>query len=115
VAFFAVLGLTNFVKGVAFGPAMVLIPAAGFLAWNWDRRQMGRYLWLWGWVLFIGIAAAWPLAAWTRYPDVAELWAVDHLGRLSGTYTAINQPAWYYLTTLPWEMAPWTPFALVGL
>jgi 4-amino-4-deoxy-L-arabinose transferase-like glycosyltransferase len=115
LAFFLSLGLTNLAKGVLFGPAMVLIPVAGFLAWNADRRQIVRYVWLWGWLLCIAIAAAWPIAAWLRYPDVLELWRFDHLGRLSGEYTAINQPVWYYVSTLTWEMAPWTLFAVLGL
>ncbi len=115
LAFFAALGVTNLVKGLLFGPAMVLIPVCGFLAWNADRRQIARYMWLWGWLLCAAIAAAWPLAAWVRYPDVLEVWRFDHLGRLSGSYTAINKPGWYSLTTLPWEMAPWTLFVLLGL
>ena len=115
LAFFLGLGLTNLVKGVLFGPAMVLIPLAGFLLWNADRRQIARYVWLWGWLLCVAIAVVWPVAAWFRYPDVLELWRFDHLGRLSGAYTAINKVPWYYLATLPWEMAPWTLFAVLGL
>ena len=113
--FFVLLGMTNLAKGLLFGTVMTLAPIVGFLLWNANRTQIARYLWLWGWLVSVLIAVAWPLAAWIRYPDLIELWWFDLGGRLSGDYTAINQPAWYYLVTLAWTTQPWTIPAAFGL
>ena len=115
LAFFVLLGMTNLAKGLLFGTVMALVPIAGFLLWNASRDQIARYIWGWGWLVFVLIAMAWPLAAWSRYPDVIKVWGVDHIGRLTGSYTAINQPFWYYPVTLAWVAAPWTLPALIGL
>ncbi|HUU21665.1 MAG TPA: phospholipid carrier-dependent glycosyltransferase [Phycisphaerae bacterium] len=112
---FVVLGLTNLAKGLAFGTAMALIPMAGFLLANRDRKGILRYLWVWGWAVFLLISLAWPLVAYLHYPDVLDLWKFDHFGRLSGAYASITQAPWYYLVQLPGELAPWTPVALIGL
>lgn len=112
---FVALGATNLAKGLLFGTAMALIPIAGYLLWNRDWKRIAPYFWLWGWVAFVAIAVAWPIAAWFRYPNVWELWSYDHAGRLDGTYDDITQPVWYYLKSLPGEIAPWTPVALLGL
>jgi 4-amino-4-deoxy-L-arabinose transferase-like glycosyltransferase len=113
--FFVLLGMTNLVKGLLFGTVMTLAPLVGFLLWNANRTQIARYLWVWGWLVFLAIAGAWPLAAWLRYPDVIELWWFDLGGRLSGDYAAINQPLWYYPVTLAWVTLPWTIPAAFGL
>ncbi|WP_455387970.1 ArnT family glycosyltransferase [Petrachloros mirabilis] len=113
--FFVLLGMTNLAKGLLFGTVMTLAPIVGFLLWNAKRAQTVRYLWVWGWLVFLVIASAWPLAAWLRYPDVLELWWFDLGGRLSGNYAAINQPAWYYPVTLAWATQPWTIPAVIGL
>ncbi|MFO0946721.1 MAG: glycosyltransferase family 39 protein [Planctomycetota bacterium] len=112
---FAVLATTNLAKGLLFGTVMAALPMAGFLLWNRDWSRIARYVWLWGWALYGVTSVLWPIASMVRYPDVVDLWWFDLAGRLSGEYTDINQPAWYYLTTLPWVIAPWTPLALVGL
>jgi len=44
-----------------------------------------------------------------------ENWKVDYLGRVSGTYTAINQGWYYYLVALATAIIPWTPAAILGL
>ena len=113
--FFILLGMTNLAKGLLFGTVMVLAPIVGFLLWNGNRVHSARYLWLWGWLGFVLIAGAWPFAAWLRHPDVLELWWFDLGGRLSGNYTAINQPFWYYPVTLAWTTQPWTIPAILGL
>lgn len=113
--FFMVLGMTNLAKGLLFGTVMALTPIAAYLLWNAEPRALANYCWLWGWLAFIAIAGAWPLAAYSQYPDVLALWRYDHLGRLNGAYTAINQPIWYYPVNLCWEIAPWTPVAFLGL
>ncbi len=108
LAFFVALGMTNLVKGLAFGTVMVLIPIGGFLLGTADWRRVRRYVWLWGWLAFSVTALAWPIAAYRRFPGVLELWNYDLGGRLSGEYAAINEPLWYYPVNLLWMLAPWT-------
>jgi 4-amino-4-deoxy-L-arabinose transferase-like glycosyltransferase len=112
--FFVLLSLTNLVKGLAFGTAMVLIPIGLWGLWNFRLRTLWRWTWLWGWLLYVGVSAVWPLAVLKRFPDVVELWNYDLGGRLNGAYTNINQPWWYYFAHLLWVTLPWTPFALAG-
>lgn len=114
-AFFAALGATNLAKGVLFGPVLALLPIAAFLALCGDRSRLSRYIWLWGWFVFLAVAFVWPAAVLCRYPDAIEVWKYDLLGRMDGGYSAISQPWWYYLATLPWVIAPWTPAAIVGV
>ncbi len=117
VAFFVLMGMTNLVKGLIFGTAMAAIPLAGWLVWNRDWPRLTKYAWVWGFVLFAGILAAWPLAARWRYPDVVDVWVFDLGGRVTGDYHEINQPLWYYPVNLLWMLAPWTlviPFGLAG-
>ena len=117
--FFILLALTNLTKGPLLG-MIVVAPAVGVWAlWQglvdgqWPRFR--RYVWAWGWVAAILIGAAWPWWAYHRVPDVLDNWKYDYLGRLSGAYTDINAPPWYYLPTLAGEVAPWTPVCLLGL
>lgn len=114
--FFVLLGMTNLVKGLLFGTVMALVPIALFLLWNRDPSRIGRYFWFWGWLAFAAVAAAWPLAAWTRFPDVLDLWVYDLGGRFDGSYTSKVEPWWYYPVNLLWMLAPWTlviPFGIV--
>ncbi|MBX7074969.1 MAG: hypothetical protein K1X71_17645 [Pirellulales bacterium] len=113
--FFVALGATNLAKGVVFGTVITTAPIGAYLFWNRDWSRLRAYCWSWGWLAFAVMAAAWPLAVMQRYPDAPQVWFYDQLGRVSGEYTAINQPAWYYLTHLPEILAPWilaVPFAL---
>lgn len=112
---FVLLGMTNLAKGLIFGTAMALIPVAAFLLWNWDWSVIRRYTWNWGWAIALAVAAVWPIAVLFRYPDVASLWHFDLVGRLTGEYTAINEPVWYYWANLPLVTMPWSPLAVVGL
>jgi 4-amino-4-deoxy-L-arabinose transferase-like glycosyltransferase len=112
-AFFALLGATNLAKGVIFGTVMAGLPVAGYLLWNRSWTQIRRYLWLWGWVLAVGVAAAWPLLAISRYPEIVELWKEHYGGRLNSGY--LQEPWWYYLAFVPMVILPWTVPALLGL
>ena len=114
-AFYVALGMTNLAKGLMFGTVMACVSIGTFLLFARDWRRISFYCSSWGWLTFVAIAAAWPFAAWLRYPDVADVWFFDHAGRLDGHYQAITKPVWYYLKTLPGEIAPWTPLALLGL
>lgn len=117
IIFFILLGLTNLAKGLIFGTAMAAIPMLGWLAWNRDWPRVEKYIWVWGLLLFGAILVAWPLAAQWRSPDVVDVWVYDLGGRVSGEYTDINQPIWYYFVNLPWMLAPWTlviPFGMAA-
>jgi hypothetical protein len=63
----------------------------------------------------VALTVAWPAWAVHRVPDVVQNWAYDYVGRLNGAYSSETQAWWYYLPTLGWTVAPWTPFCLVGL
>jgi hypothetical protein len=76
---------------------------------------MFRYTWIWGWMVLIALTLAWPAWAWHRYPDVLENFKYDYLGRMSGTYAAINEPWWYYPPKLFAGLLPWAPVCLFGL
>ncbi len=106
-ALFVLLGLTNLAKGLLFGTVMSLVPIGAFLLGTRDPRRILFYFWLPGWALFALIAAAWPFAAWLRFPDVTQVWWYDHGGRLDGHYADITQPWYYYLKLLPTIIAPW--------
>jgi len=113
LGFFALLGLTNLVKGPLFGAVMVLVPVLGFLLLSRDGSGLRRYAWFWGGLIFLFLASFWPVQAYLRQPDVLELWRSDHVGRLSEGYIA--EPTWYYALHLWWLLLPWTPLALAGM
>ena len=113
VLFFVVIGLSNMVKGLFFGAAMTLLPIGAYLLWNRDWRGIRRYLWLWGGLLAGALALAWPLYANSIDPTARSIWFQDIGGRSAGAL--VPKPIYYYLLQLPWEIAPWTPFALGGL
>lgn len=110
---FALLGLTNMIKGPAFGTAMASIPIAGYLLWNMNGRHIMRYIWLWGWLAFAVCALWWPLLTEHLMPGSAEIWRFDLIGRLKEGL--LGEPWYYYLEILPEVLAPWTVFALIGL
>ena len=72
LVFFVLFAMTNLAKGLIFGTLMVAIPIAGYLAWNRDLRAIRRYVWLWGWLAFVLVAAAWPVAV---YPPIRTWWS----------------------------------------
>ena len=107
-AFFVVLGLTNLAKGPLVGAAVVISAAGVFLLLSRERERILRYVWLWGWMLFVVIGLAWPLAAYLAHPSILENWRLDYSGNFE------RQPVWYYLVVLLWTTAPWTPVMLIG-
>ncbi len=108
-AFFIVLGLTNLAKGPLVGAVLVISGTGAFLLLSDKRERIFRYVWLWGWALFLVIGFAWPLAAYRAYPSILENWRLDYSGNFE------RQPVWYYLVALLWTAAPWTPVMLIGL
>ena len=119
VGFFVAVGLSNWIKSPLLGPAMVL-PAVGVFLVSLcstrlasepaKRGALLRWCWLWGWLILIGLALAWPRYVYHRYPSVLENWRFDYTQT-----TQYDQPWWYYAWTILWVIAPWTPGALVGL
>jgi 4-amino-4-deoxy-L-arabinose transferase-like glycosyltransferase len=105
--------LTNLAKGPLFGTFFVALPLVGFFLWNGDWPGFRRYLWAWGLFAYVVVGAAWPLAAYLRYPDVVDLWHSDFGGRWNQGY--IGEPWWYYAHALPWNLAPWTLCGFIGL
>ena len=115
VSFFAMMGATNLVKGLIFGAVMAAIPLAGFLVLSLQPQRIAKYVWVWGVLLFLAIMFAWPLAAYSRYPDAFDVWHFDLFGRLKGTYKEINEPIWYYPVNLVWMLMPWTFVIPLGM
>ncbi len=114
LAFFIVVGMANWVKGLFFGDLMILLPIAVYLLAGSDRWAMlRRYVWLPGWLAFLLVGSAWATAAYCRYPDIVELWTHDYAGRYNQGY--MREPVWYYLVHLPWILFPWTILAGIGL
>ena len=60
LTFFALLGLTNFVKGPLVGAAVVIAPVGAFLLWPSDWSRLRKYCWLWGGLIFAALTLAWP-------------------------------------------------------
>ncbi len=112
---FVALGMTNLAKGFFFGTGMAVIPMAGYLLLQGNLSRIRRYVWLWGWLAFLVVGAAWPLAVLARHPDAWQVWFTDLGGRLTGGYQPSVEPLWYYPQHLLWMLAPWTPLALLGL
>jgi 4-amino-4-deoxy-L-arabinose transferase-like glycosyltransferase len=113
--FFVALGATNLAKGVLFGTVITLIPIGSYLLWNHNQTRIRAYLWFWGLLAAVIVGSAWPAIVMQRYPDVAQVWFYDQFGRVSGDYTDINEPWWYYAARLPEILAPWifvVPFGM---
>jgi 4-amino-4-deoxy-L-arabinose transferase-like glycosyltransferase len=119
LGFFVVLGLTNLTKGPLLGLVILGSPVGVFLIWESvstrSRQPILRFTWLWGWLVMIAMTIAWPMWAYHNYPDVVDNWKYDYLGRVSGTYSDINEAWYYYLPTIAISLLPWTPACLVGV
>lgn len=114
--FFVLLGLTQMVKGPMFGAVLVLVPCIGFVALH---RRWSAWRWFCSWrglLLFVVISIAWPAAILLRYPEAWDLWKLHTFGRF-GEQCLNPEAWWYYGTTIPWQVLPWTllvPIALPG-
>ncbi len=119
LGFFAVLGFSNLTKGPLLGLLILGSAVGAYLVCRAfiekSSQPILRYTWLWGWVLLLALTFAWPLWAYHKYPDVLDNFKYDYLGRMSGTYSAINQPWWYYPPKLFAGLLPWAPFCLFGV
>ncbi len=110
--FFA-LGLTNMAKGLVFGTVMTLIPITCYLLWNHDLKKILRYVWLWGWIIFIIVGSSWALYVGITVDGAYDVWASDLFDRLNQGY--LQQPWYYYLENMPAITSPWTIFSLIGI
>ena len=115
ILFFVTVGMTNLVKGLAFGMVMAGVPMFLFLMLSFDWKRLEKYVWIWGAAIVAVIAAAWPLLAYYRYADVVDVWQYDLGGRLDGSYVTMAEPIWYYPVNLLWMVLPWTFIIPVGM
>ena len=113
VLFFALLGATNAMKGPLFGMIFVMLPLVGLWLWNRSLSELRPVIWLWGWLLTLVSGAAWPLLAYSRFPDILELWAMDYGLRWRSGY--LGEPIWYYAVEQPLNAFPWTLPVFLGL
>ena len=110
LTFFALLGLTNFVKGPLVGAAVVIAPVGAFLLWPSDWSRLRKYCWQWGGLIFAALTLAWPTVVYLRYKTEAiDNWKFDYTGT-----SEYDQPIWYYSIQLLGALAPWTPAVFVG-
>ncbi|OYW19638.1 MAG: hypothetical protein B7Z55_08490 [Planctomycetales bacterium 12-60-4] len=84
--------------------------------WVLIRRDWGAWRRWWsplGMSLAVAIAAAWPIAVAVRDPEAVRLWLSHTVGRAAGEI-GYTKPFWYYLTTWPTQLLPWTPILFVA-
>ncbi|MGA3066217.1 MAG: glycosyltransferase family 39 protein [Tepidisphaeraceae bacterium] len=110
VAFFILMGLSNLAKGPGVGAIVVAGTLGVYLLWQRDWRRIRRYIWFWGWLIFIALALWWHVVVGIRYPEYLKNLRYD----FADTNT-FDQPVWYYVPQLLGVAMPWTPAALVGL
>ncbi|HEY4283259.1 MAG TPA: glycosyltransferase family 39 protein [Chthoniobacterales bacterium] len=113
VLFWVLVGLSNMTKGLGFGPLLILAPCLTFLILKRDRVAWRRMISWSGWTLGLVIAVAWPVIVAVHVPEARELWREEITRRAVGD-VGYQQPWWYYLTTAPWQLLPWTPVFLVA-
>ena len=112
--FWALLGATNLVKGIAFGAVLALLTCAGWYLLRSDWRSWRKWWSPSGMLLAFAIAAAWPVATALQEPAALGLWQKHLFGRAAGSL-GYTQPWWYYLTTWPSQLLPWTPLLFLAL
>ena len=111
--FWILIGVSNWAKGLGFGPALILVPCLVYLLWQRDGAAWRRMISWTGWILGLAIALAWPVIVSVRLPGARELWGAEIMEHAVGE-TGYSQPWWYYLTTAPWRLLPWTLALLIA-
>ncbi len=111
--FWILIGLTGLLKGFFFGAVLVAGPCVVWDAWS-RRMYLSRRLFSATGVAFVLLIwTAWPALVVAREPVALQIW-YDHLmGRVTGRIDFNTKPLWYYFTTWPWQLLPWTPMLLV--
>jgi 4-amino-4-deoxy-L-arabinose transferase-like glycosyltransferase len=113
LSFWGLIGLTNLVKGPLFGAVLTLLTCLGWLVVSYDWAKLKRVGSPTGVILATGIALAWPAWVVHEEPAALEIWNAHLFGRAAGTL-GYTKPIWYYLTTWPTQLLPWTPLLLIG-
>jgi len=113
--FWALLGLTNLVKGPGFGAFFVVATVAGWLLWRRDRAGIRR---LWspaGIGLAVAVSLLWPaiVAVQGHGGTLVDEWWMHTVTRGAGDF-GDPEPPWYYPVAMLWQMLPWTPLLLAG-
>ena len=113
MAFWALVGLSNLAKGLGFGPFLILVPCVSYLILRKDRAAWLRLVSWTGWGLALVLAFSWPILMARWYPEAVSLWREEIARRVQGA-AGYQQPWYYYLTTVPWQLLPWTPALLLS-
>ncbi|MGF1580824.1 MAG: ArnT family glycosyltransferase [Gemmataceae bacterium] len=118
MAFFFLLGLVQLIKGPLFGAVLIMIPTGGYAFYQDIRGNWKPVLWFCsvpGWIVTVMLATGWPLAVWWSHPEVIDIWWLHTFGRFNPETCIGVRPWWYYFTTMPWQMSPWTLAMFLGM
>jgi 4-amino-4-deoxy-L-arabinose transferase-like glycosyltransferase len=109
--FYLLAGISFLLKGLV-GPAFMIVGAIVYAIVQRDRRAwrfLGNPI---GTVLFLILVAAWPIAAYLKYPAIWESWRFEQFGRLTGERG--SNPIFYYFYSIPGSLLPWTPLIILA-
>jgi 4-amino-4-deoxy-L-arabinose transferase-like glycosyltransferase len=109
LGFFTLTGLTNLAKSPFVGAVVVIGPIGAFLLWNAQWKNIRRYLWFWGAIVFFALTLFWPYMIYQRYPATIHNWFFDY-----SETEQYDEAPWYYLLVMPAFFMPWSLFALAG-
>lgn len=112
---YALMALATLTKGLigVVLPALILLT---FAAVRRDWRLLSEARLPWGVLIFLGIAAPWFVLANSATDGkwLTDFIYLHHIQRyLAGV--GHRQPFYYYFTTLPVDLLPWTIFAIAAL
>ncbi len=116
--FFIGLGLSGLVKGIGFGPILIMVVT--YLTLTWENNPIiWRRLWFpRGWLLALILALAWPVAMLSKYGQPAlSLWTLHIAHRfdgLAGPGPFAGESWGEYLVGIVAQALPWAPLAALG-
>jgi 4-amino-4-deoxy-L-arabinose transferase-like glycosyltransferase len=100
------------------GLIAIVLPGAIFVIYLLVTRQwklLAKLEWIWGPLVFLAIAAPWPLLVQSRNPEWANFFFIyEHFSRFSNSEHNRLGSILYFVPVLIVGFAPWTP-ALLGL